>query len=306
MIRDRPESTVDYSDRDSWAMFGADEQKEVDTFLVAPTVDVRSEYNMSLSDEDNRHRFYGALRMQRGIYEDSSRIFAPYYHQCSLRVFPMEPEEACPFTGIAYSDVSAAFSYYLEHLNGGRPIILAGFSQGAEMCILLLEEYFGDQSLRDRLVAVYAPGWALTEDMVSSNPHIRPARCSDDVGVVISFDCEAPCVGSTVVNPIGRKAYSINPLNWRTDSVRADRSLNLGARIMRSNGDVKAEIPEFCGCYIDEERGALKVTDVDPKVYRPLIDFFPEGSFHIYDFEFFFHNLRTNVAERIKAFQQRY
>ena len=33
---------------------------------------------------------------------------------------------------LAYQDVSDAFKYYLENENNGRPIILAGFSQGSD------------------------------------------------------------------------------------------------------------------------------------------------------------------------------
>ncbi len=39
-----------------------------------------------------------------------------------------------------------------------RPIVLAGFSQGADMCYRLLEEYFGNEELYSRLIAVYAIG----------------------------------------------------------------------------------------------------------------------------------------------------
>ncbi len=43
----------------------------------------------------------------------------------------------------AYMDVSAAFKYYMENKNDGRPLFIAGFSQWADMCCRLLEEYYG-------------------------------------------------------------------------------------------------------------------------------------------------------------------
>lgn len=118
---------------------------------------------------------------------------------------------------LAYHDVSDAFKYYLENENNGRPIILAGFSQGSDMVYRLLEEYFGDEEMQNKLVAGYAIGWACTEDMVKEYPQIKPAQSADDLGVVISFDCEAPEVMETVVNPAGRKAYSINPRTRRRE-----------------------------------------------------------------------------------------
>jgi hypothetical protein len=293
---------TDYSDPANWAFYAVGEGKRADVFLIAPTVDTKDEFHMSLSDEENMERFRGALEMQRGMYEDECRLFAPYYRQTSLKVFIMEEEEARPHNDLSFSDISAAFQYYLENENGGRPIVLAGFSQGSSLCYRLLEEFFGDPELYRLLVATYAPGFAITEQMVRDYPQIIPAEGESDVGVVISFDTESPDVEETVVNPKGRHAYSINPLNWRTDSTPAGPECNLGACIMRSNGEVKAEIPNFCGCYIDPDRGALKLPEVDPKRYRPLVSFFPEGAFHVYDYEFFYYNLKENVRKRIDAY----
>ena len=84
---------------------------------------------------------------------------------------------------------------------------------------------------------------------------------------MISFDCEAPEVTETIVNPAGQKAYSINPLNWKTDSTAADKSENIGSRFMKSSGKIIGEYTGLCGCYIDEERGVLKVTDVDSSIW---------------------------------------
>ena len=213
---------VDYANEDNWAYFGIGEDKDVDLFLICPTVDMRDEYNMSMDDEETKASFTGALNMERGIYEDSTRMYAPYYRQAAMKIFDLTEEERKPYLAFAYSDISAAFAWYLENENEGRPIILAGFSQGADMCLRLLEEYFGDESLYNQLVAVYAVGWSCTEEMVQKYPHIVPAQSADDIGTVICFDCEAPEVTETVVNPAGTRSYSINPLNWKTDGTAAD------------------------------------------------------------------------------------
>ena len=200
------------------------DDKDADLFLVGPTVDTLEEENMSLDYEIMRKYFAGALEMERGMYEESARMYAPYYRQMTLNGYKLEDEdEKDRRLALAYHDVSDAFKYYLENENNGRPIILAGFSQGSDMVYRLLEEYFGDEEMQNKLVAAYAIGWACTEDMVKEYPQIKPAQSADDLGVVISFDCEAPEVMETVVNPAGRKAYSINPLNWKTDSTPADK-----------------------------------------------------------------------------------
>lgn len=296
------ESGTDYALPENWAYFAEGENKEADLFLVCPTVDTRDEYNMSVSDEKLRRKFVAALNMERGIYEDSARMYAPYYRQAALKVYLLDADRREPYLALAYSDVSAAFRWYLENENQGRPIILAGFSQGADMCFRLLEEYFGDEALAERLVAVYALGWACTEEMTARCPQIIPACAADDVGVVISFDCEAPDVGDTFIYPAGQRAFSINPLNWKTDGTPADRSENLGACFPDSDGNIVREEIGLCGCYIDTDRGVLKVTDVSAADYPAAVPGLPEGAYHIYDYQFFFRNLRQNVQERLESF----
>ena len=295
----------DYAKEENWAYFAIGEDKDADLFLICPTVDTLDEENMSLENDVMKGYFIGALNMERGIYEDSTRMYAPYYRQMAMNGYELEDEEEKERRlALAYEDVSAAFDYYLEHENDGRPIILAGFSQGADMCYRLMEEYFGDEELKSRLVAVYAIGWACTEEMVREYPQIVPAQSADDLGVVISFDCESPETTETLVNPAGQKAYCINPLNWKTDATPADKSENKGACFTGYKGEIKDEIPELCGCYIDEERGALKVTEVTPEEYPAKISIFQDGAYHIYDYQFFFRNLEENVQNRVELYME--
>lgn len=295
-------SDTDYSDPANWAYFGEGDNKEADLFLICPTVDMNDEYNMSLDDEETKASFVGALNMERGIYEDSARMYAPFYRQAAMAVYSLDRDEWEPYMEIAYSDISAAFSYYLEHLNEDRPIILAGFSQGADMCYRLLMDYFDDADLYDRLVAVYALGWPCTQELVEAYPQIVPASGADDTGVVVSIDCEAPELTETFINPADQKAYAINPLNWKTDDTRADKAENSGACFTNYDGEIVSEVTQLCGCYLDAERGVVKVTDVAAADYAPIVPGLPEGSYHVYDYQFFFRDLQQNVADRLEAY----
>ena len=296
-------AATDYADAANWAYYADGENKDADLFLVCPTVDMNDEFNMALDDADTKANFLGALNMERGIYADSTRMFAPYYRQAAMKVYGLDRAEWEPYMTLAYSDVSAAFSYYLEHENNGRPIILAGFSQGADMCYRLLEEYFGDEALYDQLVAVYAIGWPFTEEMTKAYPQIVAAQSADDIGVVISFDCEAPEVTETFINPANQKALSINPLSWTADETPADKSLNLGACFTGYSGEIASETKALCGCYLDAARGVLKVTDIHAADYAPVVPGLPEGAYHVYDYQFFFRNLQQNVQTRLAAYQ---
>ena len=103
---------------------------------------------------------------------------------------------------------------------------------------------------------------------------------------------------------LSTKAFSINPLNWKTDSTEAPRELNLGYVVTDTYGNVKEEILGFCGAYIDEKTGILVATGIeDPDKYAVKgIGVLPDGSFHLNDLNFFYNNLKENVAKRIAAF----
>lgn len=302
---DNKPRSADYGAAENWAYLGIGEEKDADVFLICPTVDMRDEWNMSLSDAETKAAFLGALNMERGIYEDRARLYAPYYRQAAMKVYELESSEREPYLKTAYADVSAAFSYYLENDNEGRPIILAGFSQGADMCLRLAAEFFDDGELADRLVAVYAIGWALTEDMTAEYPQLKAASGETDTGVVVSFECEAEYVEDTFIIPKGTKALSINPLNWRTDGTSAAKEENLGACFTDYDGNAVREIPALCGCYIDADRGVLKVTDILSGDYPPVVPGLPDGAYHVYDYQFFYRNIQKNVKARIKAFTEK-
>ena len=292
----------DYSEPASWAYFELGEDKDVDVFLICPTVDTRSETNSFDLNDKLKAQFLYALDLEKGIYDETGRLFSPYYRQMSMNAYKLGEAEHAQAREIARQDVSAAFRWYLDHENAGRPLILAGFSQGAEMCLELLKEFYGGESaearaLRDNLIAVYAIGWAVTEEMTLTWPQIVPAKAETDVGTVVSFDCEDGTLAGSLVIPQGTKALSINPLNWKTDGTAAGKSLNAGAVM-----SVGAEpIPALCGAYLGA-RGELVVTDVSAAEYPNPIDIFPEGSYHVYDYLFFFTNLKQNVADRTAAF----
>ena len=294
----------DYADAGSWAYWRVGENKAADLFIVCPTVDLGTEghTNMSLTDENIKGNFTGALNMQRGIYEKNCRMYAPYYRQAVLADYDLPENEAEPYFNLAYKDVRAAFVYYMQHENNGRPFVLAGFSQGAEMCLRLLKEFGNTDFVKNNMVACYAIGWRFTPQEEKQYPYIRPAQSADDLGTVIMFNSEAPEVTSSLMVPHGEKSFCINPLNWRTDGTMADKALNSGACFTDYSGSIKREVPQLTGCCIDTERGVLKVTDIDKKQYPPVLSIFTDGIYHLYDYQFFYRNLQQNVGLRINTF----
>ena len=295
---------LDYADLQNWAYYGLGEDRPVDVFLICPTVDIESETNSPEINDKLRESFAYALDLEKGIYEETGRLFSPYYRQMSINAYRLPEEEFGQAESIAYRDISDAFRWYLDNENDGRGLILAGFSQGSEMCLKLLEEYFGTESaeveaLRGQLITVYAIGWRVTEEMTEQYPQIVPASGEDDIGTVVAFDCEDGTLTGTIVIPEGVRTMSINPLNWKTGDTPADKILNKGA-VMGTGAE---PVPGLCGAYIGR-RGELVVTDIEKEDYPPGLDIFPEGAYHIYDYLFFFTNLKENLAVRAQAWME--
>ena len=289
---------LDYARPENWAYFAVGENKPVDVFLICPTVDTRNPANAFDLNEKLKGRFVSALDMEKGIYEETGRMYSPYYRQMSIRAYSLPEDERAQAKAVAYRDISDAFRWYLEHENNGRGLILAGYSQGAEMCLELLKEYYGGDSLdavrlRANLITVYAIGWNLTKEMTETYPQILPASGETETGSVVCFDCEDGTLSGTVIIPEGITTLSINPLNWMTDGTPADKSLNRGA-VLQAGAE---PVPGLCGAYIGE-RGELVVPDVSPKDYPPGLEILPEGAYHLYDLMFFFTNLKENIKAR--------
>ncbi len=297
-------TALDYSVSDNWLSYGEGEDKAADVFWVCPSISGNGVENIP-DDEYSRALMLNELNSEKGIYADVCSVYAPFYRQMGLRGYITEYYSE--WLDNAYTDISAAFAYYIQQSDPERPLILAGFSQGTDMCYRLMMEYFGGdsetaQNLRERLVAVYALGWAMTDEMVSAYPQMVPAVSSNDTGVVVSYECEddrLPTSSGNLIIREGEKMIAINPLNWRADSEKADRTLNLGALVRNAEGKY-VPVPGYCGAYIDPERGCLKVTDLEDEFrYLPLLG---EASLHLYDYLFFYVNLRKNVSDRMQAY----
>lgn len=296
---------IDYSNDDNWAFWDDKDGKQADLFMVCPTVDMgkSGNFNADIADETYRSSFVGALNMELGIYQEAAAIYAPFYRQAAFPVYQMTEEKREGYLALAYEDVRDAFLYYAAHSDPARPLILAGFSQGSDMVLRLMKDLFDDSQYSSRLVAAYCIGWKLTDEDVQAYPQLKPAQGETDTGVIITFNSEAETVSSSLLVGTQEKTYAINPLNWKTDGTRADKSLNRGACFTDYSAAIQREIPHLTGAYIDETRGTLKVPDVNPEDYSNAL--FEDGVYHLYDYQFFYRNLQENVRTRLAAFLQK-
>lgn len=287
-----------------WAQRGAGVDKPVDLFLVGATADHGKDgtFQSSCYLHDDRYYQSSLLAMQLGLYADSCRVYAPYYRQACLSVYYLPDPDRGPYLGYAYQDVREAFLWYLEHDNQGRPFILAGYSQGADLALRLMEEFFGDEQLQSQLVAAYLIGWRVTQEDLDQFPHLQMAQGETDTGVIVSFNSEAPGVTGSIIVPEGGYTYGINPLNWRTDTVPSDKSENPGSVDLHMDGSADNDQVGLTGCYRSSERGTLIVPDVDPVDYPPGEPLFVEGCYHNFELNLYYRSVQQNVKDRVAAY----
>lgn len=218
------------------------------------------------------------------IMSGQLNYFTPYYRQCTLQTFTSDALMRSRLP-LAMGDVRRAFAYYLEHLNGGRPFILAGFSQGAIAVIDLLKGM--DSATYSRLVAAYAIGWRITDADLAQTRNIRPAKDSTDVGVTICYNSVRDNTCAIPMLSDGNRV-AINPVNWRTDATPATL--------------VSPISPDTVTVTLDTNTLLLTVDGYSRTDYvLPLIG--REGNYHSLEISLYRHCLRRNVALRAEKYQ---
>ncbi|MCQ2792538.1 MAG: DUF3089 domain-containing protein [Bacilli bacterium] len=297
-----------YAYDDYWVSQETSDDNEVDTFFLVPTAvtlkRTGNQYNMPLDDENCRNSFRIQVINEMGIYDDKTRFFAPYYSQAVIEAYtdPTLKDKREQYLEIAYQDVKNAFEYYLAHFNNNRPIILAGFSQGADMALRLVHDYFKEKERANSLVACYAIGQLITDDYLTTlSNDIHFANSETDNQCIVGFDCEREDINDTILVPAGQKTNSINPLSWTRDNKIASEELNKGARFFSPKGGEIEKTKTRFDAKIDVTRGTIKVSDVPDTDEFPCSPF-DSGVYHVYDWQFYYTNLKNNVETRINHF----
>lgn len=170
---------TDYSQSTHWLNIPAT-LKPVDVFYIYPTAWQKEEpAEPDICKIDNTSMMIGshlAYNRQATAFETAGNIYAPYYRQADAMYTLSLPEEKrwIFISGSPSRDVIAAFGYYIEHFNNGRPYILAGHSQGANVLLVLLSEYMKDHpEVYKRMIAAYIIGYPVTTEFMVANPHLK-------------------------------------------------------------------------------------------------------------------------------------
>ncbi len=315
--RNQAPPTPDYSQLNSWAAHPdksdpadrtpcpdvPNEQATapVDVFFLHPTTytgDHRYEkhWNADVNDKRVNDETDGsAILYQASLFNGAGRVFAPRYRQAHLRVFygVKDKKSAQAALDLAYEDVQAAFQYYLDHWNQGRPFIIAGHSQGGRHGMFLLRDKIEGTPLEKQLVAAYLVGWPVRADFFKSLP---ACQTPDQTDCYCSWRTWERNFGLQVFVQNPDQIVCTNPLNWSTrDGEYAPKAANRGA-VLRNFCQVLPRVTDA-----EVHNGYLLC--VKPKF--PGSFFFRRKNYHIGDLNLYYFNVRENAQLRARAFLHR-
>ena len=278
----------DYQDSSQWYI--TNRQAEADLFYIISTE--TGDYVLSSGNtchyadtynDSLRAPLYGEMLGVDTLLSGRLNYYSPYYRQCSLQSFESDSLATARFP-LALDDVRRAFKHYLQHQNGGRPFILAGFSQGAHIMLELLKEMNDDTF--QRMIAAYAIGITIND----SDSHIVAAQSANDTGVTICYNSVRDT--SCAMRGWTKSNVAINPVNWRTDETPATLITEPSPLL-----PVDQQKKDTMTVHLDTASGLLIVEGFTAKDYvLPLLGL--EGNYHTREIWLYRDHLRKNIALR--------
>jgi hypothetical protein len=248
------------------------------------------------------------VQTQASAFSQVGTVWAPRYRQAAYGAFLLNNHDAAQALDLAYRDVLKAFDVFLAAQPAGRPLILAGHSQGA----LHLSRLLADRrdALGGRLVAAYVVGWPLSA--TADLPLMGRTACAapDQTGCILSWQSFAEpanpslvmdsWVGTKAANGIVRQRRDmvcVNPLTG-TAGANAEPAANLGTLVPDSAFATGKIVAGQVGARCDN--GFLIINGAIPAM-GPFV--LPGNNYHVYDYALFWGSIRADAERRLAAWQ---
>ncbi len=299
---------TNYQTASNWLNLPSQTGKPVDVFYIYPTAYRKANASApdiaAVTDPGMRQGAQSAYARQATAFQGTANIFAPYYRQAdaTYALTLPQPEHVQVIEGAPLIDVTAAFSYYIEHYNKGRPFMLVAHSQGSDVSTHLLETYLKDHpDVYSRMIAAYLPGYSVTPDYLAANPHLKFGEGPTDTGVLLSWNTEAPTIGGP--NPVLLPgALVINPITWTRSETLAPASISLGSWLPDKAGTY-SKVPHYADAQVNTAKGVLISSTPDVNIWSPGgPNAFPKGVYHSFDIPFYYFNIQANAKARVAAY----
>lgn len=297
-------SKIDYSSKKHWAVFdgidangsiiGNEEDRlTADVFFVYPTLltnkkDIR--WNAPINDSIiNSDVLKWVVPYQATAWADAGSLYVPYYRQNHYRAFfePYLNEGGLAAQKAAYNDIKGAFEYYLSNVNKGRPIILAGHSQGAIHLKKLLQEFFDGKKLQSQLVAAYLVGARVLTNEFDS---LKPLTSPTETGGYVSWNSfkkgKFPKYYSWFKNSV-----TTNPITW-DDSKTTLLSQHKG--LMYYDNEL---FPKSLDVEVKDGLLWVSLPEVPKRFWFSFLK-----DYHRFDISLFWQDINENAIQRVRAF----
>ncbi len=304
-----PSGSPDFSQLDYWAAhpwkkdpsdsipaFLKYEKRDslADVFFLHPTTFTKAKDSVitnALIDDAyiNAKTDYSTILYQASVFNQQSRVFAPRYRQAHIQNFySADTAKSIAAFELAYADIKAAFIYYLAYHNQGRPIIIAGHSQGAFLSERLLKEFFEDKPLAQQLVTAYIIGWPVPGHYFSTL-----SVCSDPLqtGCFCSWRTFREGYRPPYLAKETDTVKVTNPLSWTTGPEFISRKQNKGALVRYNKLYRKSTDAQI--------KDGLLYTR---KPRFPWSFLYRSKNYHVGDINLYYMDIRNNVAQRIAAY----
>ena len=299
-------NVIDYSNTKHWAVYDgvSSEGKTIgaisdttaaDVFYVYPTLLIDKKdtnWNAAIDDANvNSDVIKWILPYQAAAWADAGRLFVPFYRQNHYRAFfkPYISEGGREAIAFAYADVKAAFEYYMKFKNKGRPIILAGHSQGALHLKKILQEYFDGKPLQKQLVAAYLIGTRVMEDAFNT---LRPLISPNQIGGYVSWNSYKKGKYPKYYDWYNN-AITTNPISW--DNSKESLMKDHKGLLYYDNVLYEKSLA------VEKINGMLWVSL--PKVPKRFLMSFVKD-YHRFDVTLFWEDIRQNALQRVEAFNR--
>ena len=282
--------------------------QKADVFFIHLTTYFSNDsWNQNLKSDDGIYNQIRWLISQATIFNECCQIYAPRYRQATLASF-FNKENGLKARSFAFNDILVSFDEYIKKYNKGRPIIIAGHSQGAEHGLRLLFERFHNKKLRQQLVAAYLPGRNIPlNDVLEIMPDIPPCKTDSQLSCINTWSTYSKNFKqnneyrkadyiylNNWIKTVDKKLMCTNPISWKTNNLSVGKKLNQGPYLPTDdNKNIKKNKFVDAQC-ID----GLLIANVD----EDELDFLPfgEGNYHMYDFNFYYIDIRKNALHRSK------